>query len=153
MPVRPRRITVLGAPDTGASELTQQLRTVLQAHPEIQLVEAARACTEHDLALLMGLDQPTSGTAARQTQEQHDLQLRQHLHARGLAYRVVYGLGATRLSNALLALGLPPTDPGIQQTREEAQFDLNRGRTLWSCEKCSDPECEHRLFTSLLGRS
>ena len=22
----------------------------------------------------------------------------------------------------------------------------------WDCEKCSDPECEHRLFTSLVAQ-
>jgi len=153
MSARPRRITVLGAPGTGAAELAGQLRTVLLSHPEIQLLEAPSLATEQDLALLMGLDQPTAQAAARQAQEQHDLQLRQQLHARGLPYRVVYGLGSVRLSNALLALGLPPADAEMQQTREAAQFDLNRGLTHWSCEKCSDPACEHRLFTGLLERA
>jgi len=63
---------------------------------------------------------------------------------------VIYGAGPSRLANALLALGLPAPDARAQQTREQAQFDLNRGRTPWSCEKCSDPDCEHKLFTGLL---
>jgi hypothetical protein len=25
-------------------------------------------------------------------------------------------------------------------------------RWTWNCDKCSDPECEHRLFTALRGR-
>ena len=56
-------------------------------------------------------------------------------------YRVVYGAGADRLQNALAAIdaALSPRAPA-------------RG-WAWSCDKCSDPDCEHRLFSQLLGRS
>ena len=70
-----------------------------------------------------------------------------------LDFRVVYGQGLARLNNALLALGLAPEDEQAWLRRESAQFDLNQGRTPWQCEKCSDPDCEHRLFTGLLGQT
>ena len=80
-----------------------------------------------------------------------DSVLRTQLQRLGLPFRVVYGQGSEQFNNALLALGLSPSKT-YQAQREEAQFDLNRGRTPWSCEKCSDPDCEHRLFTGLLSR-
>jgi hypothetical protein len=34
--------------------------------------------------------------------------------------------------------------------REQTQFAINQGRTVWQCNECSDPDCEHKLFTALL---
>lgn len=81
-----------------------------------------------------------------------DRLLRQALERSGIAYRVIYGQGHTRLNNALIALNLTPEDDAARQAREAAQYDLNSGRTRWNCEKCSEPACEHRLFTDLLKR-
>jgi hypothetical protein len=149
MPLQPRRIAVLGAPGTGAAELHAQLCTALATHPEFLLSADVQPTGAHDFALLMGLD---PGHANFSTQAQQDNALREQLQALGLPYRVVYGAGPARLVNARLALGLPALDADAQKTREKAQFDLNRGRTPWSCEKCSDPDCEHKLFTGLLQR-
>jgi hypothetical protein len=76
--------------------------------------------------------------------------VRQALTRAGVAYRVVYGQGQQRLNNALLALGLPGENDTARQLREQAQFAINQGRTVWQCNECSDPECEHKLFTGLL---
>lgn len=146
-----RRIAVLGAPGTGADELLAQLRSVLAAHTHMALSGELTPSSAPDLVLLMGLDQPATGTTAHQMQ-QHDARIREQLYALQLPYRMVYGSGPTRLANALLALGLPAPDTATQETRQQAQFDLNRGRTPWSCGQCSDPACEHKLFTSLLLR-
>lgn len=146
----PRRIVVLGAPGTGAAELAAQLSACSSGQGELHVIHQAWPSAGHDFALLMGLDQPDTPAADRSRREQLDAALREHLQALGLAYRMVYGAGPARLNHALLALGLPPQDAQTQQTREQAQFDLNRGRTAWSCETCSDPDCEHRLFTGLL---
>ena len=78
--------------------------------------------------------------------------LREALTRSALDFRVIYGQSLTRLNNALLALGLDAEDEAAWQRRESAQFALNEGRTPWLCEKCSDPDCEHRLFTGLLAR-
>lgn len=108
----------------------------------------------YDLTLITGLDLPRVDEGlhheASRTREAIDGLLRQALMRQGLAFRVVYGQGLVRLNNALLAMGLPAVDQAAWRRREAAQFDLNEGRTPWSCEKCSDPDCEHRLFTGLL---
>ena len=79
-----------------------------------------------------------------------DQRLRQALTEAGIAHAVVYGRGLQRLNNALLALGWPPEAHEPWQQRQQGQYALNAGRTPWLCEKCSDPDCEHRLFTGLL---
>ena len=79
-----------------------------------------------------------------------DTLVRQALERAGIPYRVVYGQGHQRLNNALLALGLSGEDEAARMTRENAQFAINEGRTQWQCNECSDPECEHKLFTGLL---
>jgi hypothetical protein len=50
----------------------------------------------------------------------------------------------------------PPDDAllsAAQSTRTQGQYALNRGRTAWNCDKCSDADCEHRLFSDLLKRA
>lgn len=111
----------------------------------------------YDMTLVTGLDLygSTSGLRADGTDlaEAIDTLLRQSLMQAGLSFQVVYGRGLTRLNNALMALGLEPADASRWQHRESAQFALNEGRTPWFCETCSDPDCEHRLFTSLFPRT
>jgi nicotinamide riboside kinase len=89
----------------------------------------------YDLTLLTGLDLPWSGDSQ---QEQHRLQmdarLRAALQQAGIAYGVVYGTGPQRLHNALRLLVPQDTPPA---------------RWRGVCEKCSDPDCEFRLFTAL----
>jgi len=81
-----------------------------------------------------------------------DTLLRQALERAGIAYRVVYGQGQQRLNNALLALGLAGEDEAARMTRDNAQYAINEGRTVWQCNDCSDPECEHKLFSGLLAK-
>jgi len=81
-----------------------------------------------------------------------DTLLRQALDQAGCRYHVVYGQGPQRLNNALLALGLPSLDPTAHELREQSQFAIHRGRTVWQCNACSDPDCEHQLFTGLLAQ-
>ena len=150
MSAQPRCIAVLGAPETGAEALALQLADALAGQPLWAVSLQAAPQAGHDFALLMGLDLPSSGQVDETTRTAKDSALREQLVALGVPYRVVYGTGRTRLTNALLALGLPAPEADVQQNREQAQFDLNRGRTPWSCEKCSDPDCEHKLFTGLL---
>ena len=82
------------------------------------------------------------------------LPLRTALHTEGLAYQVLHGTPATQLQPAINALGLwarahlpslqarrlPIEDPGTPQRLR-----------AWSCEKCSDPQCEHLLFSALMS--
>jgi len=123
----------------------EPLAAVAQAHHDL-----------YDITLLMGLDWPQSSTALRSDghvmHSTVDTALRHTLSQSKLAYKVIYGQGHQRLNNALLALGLAGEDDLARQIREQGQFAINQGRTQWQCNECSDPECEHKLFTSLLGQ-
>lgn len=158
-------IALLGAPHTGAEALARALRArippesalivvvpaVLAAPPQAQPAPALPAAT---LTLLMGLDLPCPAED-RAIQEAFDAQLRGALQLAGVTYRVIYGQDRTRVVNALNAIksiaknAFPIGGEGI--------FDVENGMRAqrlraWNCEKCSDPACEHRLFTSLVDQ-
>jgi HTH-type transcriptional repressor of NAD biosynthesis genes len=109
-----------------------------------------------DMTLVTGLDLPWVADGLQRdgphVRGPVDTLLRRALDRAGMAYRVVYGQGQQRLNNGLLALGLPGEDDATRMTRENAQFAINEGRTIWQCNECSDPECEHKLFSGLLAK-
>jgi nicotinamide riboside kinase len=98
----------------------------------------------YDLTLLTGLDLPWVADGLQRdgahVREPVDALIRAALARAQVPYRLVYGSGKERLVNALAAMG--ESAPAGSPTRP----------WTWSCEKCSDPECEHRLFTALLGK-
>ena len=110
----------------------------------------------YDHTLIMGLDLPWVADGLQRdgphVRGPVDTLVRQALDKADISYRVVYGQGHQRLNNALLALGLPGEDSAARMVRENAQFAINQGRTVWQCNECSDPECEHKLFTGLLAK-
>lgn len=110
----------------------------------------------YDTTLVTGLDLPWVADGLQRdgphVRGPVDTLIRQALDRAGLPYRVVYGQGHQRLNNALLAMGLPGEDVKARMIREHAQFAINEGRTAWQCHECSDPDCEHKLFTGLLTR-
>lgn len=104
-----------------------------------------------DLTLLMGLDLPwvadglfRDSPAARQTT---DAILRARLEQAGISFQTIYGTGEARVSQARRALGAAMGRPLLAQDPFWEQ-----GRRRWNCEKCSDPECEHRLFRDLIAQ-
>lgn len=82
--------------------------------------------------LLCGLD------VAPQHQElaQADADLRAALSQAGSSFGVVYGQGLQRLLNA-------------QRLVQPRDLPIHPKRAVWSCEACSDPDCELKLFTGL----
>jgi hypothetical protein len=108
----------------------------------------------YDITLVTGLDLPWVADGLQRdgphVRGPVDTLVRQALERSGMAYRVVYGQGPRRLNNALLALGLEGEDACAQHLREQGQFAINQGRSVWQCNDCSDPGCEHQLFTRLL---
>ncbi len=97
------------------------------------------------LTLLSGLDLPwvadglqRDGVAMR---AQVDHRLREVLLQNGIAFSAVYGAGEARTQNALQAIAYAMGTPRTGGVRSNWR---------WPCEKCSDPECEHRLFSGLL---
>lgn len=109
---------------------------------------AQRAC---DLTLLMGLDLPWTPDGlfrdSPAVRDATDSLLRRELQGAGIAFQTVYGQGETRLRQALRAIG---TALGRRLVKDDPA--LANGLRPWSCENCSDPDCEHRLFTGLLSR-
>lgn len=103
-----------------------------------------------DLNLLMGLDLPWVADGlfrdSPALREATDTVLRRELQGAGIPFQTVYGQGDARLQQALRCIGhalgesLVANDPAWPQ-----------GRRPWHCEKCSDPDCEHRLFTQLIA--
>ncbi len=171
------RILIHGAAGSGKTWLAQALHGALAAdHPQVQVMEAdlspgpglppPPACdhssSNDSIVLLMGLDLPSPGPNRLPAQEVQDRQIRSALAQAGVAFHVVYGSGQQRLAQALTALGKPPVATNSvanysYSTRAKDQFDGEKPVELrpaaaawhWQCDRCSDPACEHRLFTGL----
>jgi len=115
--------------------------SVLLFDDESILDFALERLRRYDFVLLTGLDLPWVADGMMRdgphVREPVDAMVRQALARCGVAYRIVYGSGAARLRAALAALGL--SDEPQRQPAWKAQ-----------CERCSDPDCEHRLFARLL---
>lgn len=102
-----------------------------------------------DLTLVTGLDiawQPDGiQRDGPHVRDAVDAMLRGVLDFEKIVYRVVYGLEDGRTNNALnaihsVALCALSTGAASQKSFKKWQ---------WACDKCSDPDCEHKLFTSL----
>ncbi len=100
----------------------------------------------YDATLVMGLDLPWVADGLHrqgpQVREDVDGCLRAELARAAVPYRVIYGDGTQRLDSALAALDAPAKTK-TAPPRGDAAW-------VWSCEKCSDPECEHKLFSRML---
>jgi len=104
--------------------------------------------------LLAGLDLPWVADGLQRdgphVREPVDARVRAALQGAGLPFQVIYGQGEQRLRQALLAI----TDIAARQGSTLACDTFpskNRMPSGWSCEACSDPDCEHRLFARLLA--
>jgi nicotinamide riboside kinase len=146
------------APDIWLLSDTTPLMTAIYSHllfEDESLYPMALAHQAlYDITLVTGLDLPWVADGLQrdgpQVRGPVDTLLRQALERSGMAYRVVYGQGPRRLNNALLALGLAGEDASAQHIREQGQFAINQGRSIWQCNDCSDPACEHKLFSRLV---
>ena len=97
-----------------------------------------------ELTLLTGMDLPwvddgiqRDGPAMR---SRIDQRLREVLIQNRISFSAVYGYGPARAQQACLAIlsacgSVPDTPPANWK---------------WTCEKCSDGDCEHRIFSSLV---
>lgn len=164
MPLQPT-IVLLGASGTGAQSLHTTLRARLAGvdvrilcsdsldEPEV----AATVWRDTTTMLLMGLDLPCAA-GNRPAQEAADARLRTALSDAGVGYRVVYGQGDQRTANAVNAIkniassAYSSSARGHFFLKNDEQIERTARLRAWNCEKCSDPECEHRLFSALMGR-
>jgi hypothetical protein len=100
------------------------------------------------ITLLMGLDLPCR-PGERAERESADALLRGALGAAGIPYTVIHGQGAERLAAAWNAI-LARADVATGEASAGAGAAAARAWS-WPCDKCSDPACEHRLFSDLLA--
>jgi nicotinamide riboside kinase len=112
------------------------------------------------LTLLTGLDMPWEADGIQRdgahVRAPIDAFLRERLQSRSIAFKVIYGLNERRLQAAIEALGATHSiAPPLGNTKAVAVNSLqntseNATRAwVWVCDKCSDPDCEHQLFTRL----
>lgn len=151
LPGQPLHIALLGAPGTGKTRLASELRAALAGHDTAAGGLLITDTPAHDPKtcthiLLMGLDLPTHDSL-RAAQAAADHHLRQQLNQARVPYSVVYGLGAARLHDALLALH--DTSPG---TRSNENSNERQRPWVWACDSCSDPDCERRLLSALIAQ-
>ena len=107
----------------------------------------------YHLTLLTGLDLPWVADGLQRdgahVREPVDTLVRAALDSAGISYRIVYGSGTARLDNALFAINSAATCGGIKNAQAIFRSENVTSRP-WACEKCSDPDCEHKLFSGLL---
>lgn len=124
--------------------------------------------------LVTGLDLPWISDGFQRhspaVQAPVDTLIRHALTNAHIAFHVIYGTGLERLHHALRATGFGPTVAGNKSlaltsknaaisiandavlTEKSSENAHRPARWVWPCDKCSDPDCEHRLFTrGLLG--
>ncbi|MDQ7745572.1 ATP-binding protein [Hydrogenophaga pseudoflava] len=103
-----------------------------------------------DLTLLMGLDLPWVADGffrdSPAVRDAVDTVIRRELQTAGLAFQTIHGRGTARTEQALRAIGRR-----LGQDLTTTEQTLTTGRRAWSCDQCSDPDCEHRLFSKLLA--
>jgi hypothetical protein len=141
------RMALLGGEASDRTMLAAALHQELVLHaPGVDVVfddtPALAAQGRDDLTLLLAPD-PTDGPHG----EAADAMLREALERAGIAFQIVHGQGNARVQQALRAIG-----HAMGRSLVVADPALSVGRGQWSCENCSDPECERRLFSQLLSR-
>jgi nicotinamide riboside kinase len=120
--------------------------------PDGELLRLARQRQRsYDATLVTGLDLPWVPDGlhrdSAQAREEVDALVRSFLHLAQVPFQVVYGSGGQRLQSALQAMAAAGVLPA-EMARRAPDEDTRRA-WHWNCEKCSDPACEHRLFTQL----
>ena len=107
----------------------------------------------YHLTLLTGLDLPWVADGLQRdgahVREPVDALVRAALDGAGISYRIVYGSGTARLDNAFFAINSAATCGGIKNAQAIFRSENVTSRP-WACEKCSDPDCEHKMFSGLL---
>jgi hypothetical protein len=146
---------VLSDDPPAAQATVAALRCAIAAHPEVapeafdlRPASSGLAAVGCDICLLLSWDEGRSDAAAQAlTGLQAHQALRQALLAQQQPFAVLRGTPAQQVEQALAALARRHASlmPAGAQTL---------GRPGWQslCEKCDDPECEHRLLSQLLER-
>lgn len=159
-----RHIKVVGASASGKTWLVGHLAQALADRGEaIQIEEVALEAFARfagfagqpeptTILLLLGLDlnPPTPAQLFA------DQALRLELATAAVPFQVIYGQGQQRLLNALQAVKVAGSESldavlADADTTTPKAMPAKRKPWVWSCEKCSDPVCEHRLLSDLIA--
>lgn len=142
-------IALLGAEGSGKTQLAAALAQRLEQRgiaatlladplPEQGFdASALEAYRGHALILLIA---PVSPTPV-------DDMLRKALMDANLGFAVVHGDGAEQLANAWNAINAAADPDARRRGAPDAAAAWS-----WACDKCSDPACEHRLFSDLIAQ-
>lgn len=149
-------VYVVAALSEDASELVANLQGLMGASSDFllhatchqQLQPLQLACEDAVLLIAPALTASNAQSSQAQTVM---MQLRQALVARQQHFQVLFSQGNTLVNDAMSALcNWFPQSPALQVRRAALREHGNLARWAWSCEKCSDPECELRLFKGLI---
>jgi hypothetical protein len=153
------KIALLGAQGSGKSWLAASLATALPGDHITISETPLEDIAGFDMVLLLGLDlldARTDATPARRRKAQtEDQRLRDVLAKSGTTFKVIYGNGAARLRNAVAAIQSETAIPSMAGSGSFSNVGAalpsqKSGEWRWPCDKCSDPQCEHQLFSRLL---
>jgi HTH-type transcriptional regulator, transcriptional repressor of NAD biosynthesis genes len=147
-----QRVNTLAAGATSVVADTTSLMTAIYSHLLFQDESLYAGALEHmrsfDLTLVTATDLAWVADGLQRDGATMrfaiDRQLRYVLLTHQIDHALIYGEGDQRLQNALEIIAhrqksvLPRSTPNVSWH--------------WSCDTCSDPDCEHRLFTRLTSR-
>lgn len=137
----PKDVSAVVLSDTSPL-MTAIYSDVLFADPSLMGFGLAQQ-KDFDITLVTGLDLPWVADGiqrdGKHSQAPIDHRLRESLRQGGIAFQVIYGKGPQRTHHALR--------PVLQRL---GCLPHAQEKPAWSCDKCSDASCEHRLFTRLV---
>ncbi|MES2531270.1 MAG: ATP-binding protein [Pseudomonadota bacterium] len=122
--------------------------------------DAFAAQRGYAITLLTALDLPWVADGLQrdgpQVREPVDAAVRATLQRAAVPYAVVHGDGPQRLANAWNAITRTVevgdfSDAAGGSASDQRDPQAAAGAWRWSCDKCSDPACEHRLFSDLVA--
>jgi hypothetical protein len=154
-PLTPLRIALFDAGLVGASGSAASLKQSLTDSGIAAHVVAFHAVTSDidfsgfDSVFLRGLQSPASADLLLQAADES---IRAALRLSGTPYQVIYGSDDESLGQLIRTLENLDTAPpitAVQSNQKTHSTDVTVP-WIWLCDKCSDPQCEHRLLTDLL---
>ena len=132
---------------TGSTALMTAIDCDLQFADRSLYADALAAQRRYTFTLLSAADSTRTGRR-RQASAAVDARVRSVLADAGVPFTVIHGQGDERLANAWNALRSLTADTDT----ETATTTRRTARSwAWSCDNCSDPVCEHRLFSDLVA--
>ena len=160
----PLRLALLGGSDAAVQLLADALaEAASDSGWSVQIETPAHTPTlqtelpRFNLVLLAGLES-SGNPSADATDEPVQQALRTMLADAGVPYQVLYGTPPERLARTLHALetllvvNAPASRPVGAGSASLVAWPKPRPKPwVWSCDKCSDPQCEYRLLTDLLA--